>query len=473
MSLNQLVGETADPSNTPTRRGLPSWLLPVGLLIGFLFLFAILFGQKLLPAQSVRTAPVVTLRLGDSQPSSMGNEQASRLVQPSQLLFQASGWLEPDPYPVIVPTLVNGVVDEVHVLEGDSVTEGQLLATLVDDDARLALKKAERALETMRARIAAHCSKVPEVHARLDSARSQVLAQKATLDELQDQLDRLRSLPKGASSAQDLTRAALQVERQEAVVAEVQSAIPRLNAELETIDFERVAMGQQFQELEADVEIAQLALDRHRITSPVSGRVLELHAGPGRKRMLDMDDPDSATIVSLYLPTQMQARIDVPLNEAAALGVGQPVELVTDLLPDTTFRGVVTRITGEADIQRNTLQAKVALENPDDRLRPEMLMRAKFYSIALEGEGDEQAPAPNGRLTLLAPTPALFDINGDAAKAWVVGPDNEAEQRNLQLGDIVRDDHRQVLSGLRSGEQLILPPYQNLQTGTRVQPSES
>ncbi|NIP97960.1 MAG: HlyD family secretion protein, partial [Akkermansiaceae bacterium] len=87
----------------------------------------------------------------------------------------------------------------------------------------------------------------------------------------------------------------------------------------------------------------------------IDGIILHLHAAPGKKRMLTADDPTSALIVELYDPQKLQARIDVPLSEAAGLRVGQPVRLSTDLLPDARFNGEVTRIVGEADLQRNTL----------------------------------------------------------------------------------------------------------------------
>ena len=63
------------------------------------------------------------------------------------VLFQASGWIEPDPYPTRVPSLYDGIVDEVFVLEGDTVKKGQKLVSLVNDDARLALKFAQAQLD--------------------------------------------------------------------------------------------------------------------------------------------------------------------------------------------------------------------------------------------------------------------------------------------------------------------------------------
>ena len=48
---------------------------------------------------------------------------------------QASGWVEPDPYPVAVTALTEGVVAEVLVLEGQAVKKGQTVARMVSDDA--------------------------------------------------------------------------------------------------------------------------------------------------------------------------------------------------------------------------------------------------------------------------------------------------------------------------------------------------
>ena len=85
---------------------------------------------------------------------------------------------------------------------------------------------------------------------------------------------------------------------------------------------------------------------------------------------------------------KLQARIDVPLSEASKLFIGQEVEIACSMLPDTHFKGKLSRILGEADFQRNTLQVKVQILDPDLRLRPEMLCRAKFFSQKKNRRGD-------------------------------------------------------------------------------------
>ena len=62
MPLEQLASLRSPQEPTTGRRGLPPALLPVGLLVAFVLVFGLMFGSRLLPAQDVTTAPVVTVR---------------------------------------------------------------------------------------------------------------------------------------------------------------------------------------------------------------------------------------------------------------------------------------------------------------------------------------------------------------------------------------------------------------------------
>lgn len=477
MSLDTLSRKNTPPSSGressgPRRKRSLAWLLPVGLLLGFLVILALLFGDRLVPALPVETVSVVTIRA--TIPSAEDRENESSVTDPQTvgkgaLLFQASGWIEPDPYITYVPTLTNGVVDEVRVLEGQTVRKGELLATLIDEDAQLDLREAERKYVSLEKKIAAHCTGFEIIEAETVAARKTIEALEAQLSEARDTLSRLTQLSEGAVSRQQIVQARLAVERQAAMRAEAQAALPQLEARKTQLSSEKESMLASLDELEAARDRAQLALDRTRITSPMDGVVLHLHAAPGKKRMINVESEKSAVIVELYDPNSLQARIDVALNEAAALFVGQPVELISDLLPNTTFSGRVTRITGQADLQRNTLQVKVAIEDPDERLRPEMLVRAKFFESG-DGAGPSQASADAaGRYQLYLPEEAL--VGEDAV--WVVSPEKTARKRQVELGQDRKDGHRLILDGLRSGEPVILPPHDQLEEGMRISPNPS
>ena len=71
------------------------------------------------------------------------------------------------------------------------------------------------------------------------------------------------------------------------------------------------------------------------------------------------------------------------------------------------------------------------------------------------------------RLTLFAPTEAIFDRNQNSARAWVV-EDNRAQLRTLTLGSREREQHLHVLEGLQPGDRVILPPFDEIKDGERV-----
>ena len=468
MSLDALTQKRPEDSpagsSRPRRRRSLAWLLPVFLLLGFILILALLFGGRLWPALKVETAKVVTLRSANETLSVEASDPPAEIAN-GKLLFQASGWVEPDPYITFVPTLVNGVIDTVEVLEGQAVRKGDLLATLIDEDAVLNLREASRRYVSLDKKIVAHCTGFEIFAAEITSSRKKAEAIRAQLNEARDNLTRLEQLSEGAVSRQKRVQARLAVARQEAMLAETEAEIPRLEAQKLQLTSEKESMLANLDELETAQDRAQLALDRTKIFAPIDGIVLHLHAAPGKKRMLDMESEKSAVIVELYQPQHLQARIDVPLNEAAALRIGQAVELVSELLPETTFTGRVTRITGSADLQRNTLQAKVGIDNPDARLRPEMLMRAKFFASG-KREGTA-AGGGSGRFSLFVPEAALVD----GSSVWVVSPESLAEKRGIETGGEVRDGHRLVTKGLRSGETVILPPHDELEEGIRVEAS--
>lgn len=473
-ALKNLTDSTLSYDNRPrTRRGpsLPSWLLPVVLFSGFFLVLLVLFGERMLPATEVRVAPVVTIRsdrpLVEVTSPNRSPETSGNQSQKGALLFQASGWVEPDPFPISVSTLVGGIVEEVFVLEGESVTKDQVLARLVDEDAVLDLDEKKARVETLKNQIAAEEARIPFVAAKRTGSESNVASERSRLAELQDRLERLRSLPRGSIPAVEVKASELQVEQQKAKLARAESDIPSVDSELEMVQRDIAAMRSLLREAEVAQAKAKLAFDRHTIRAPMDGIILHLHAAPGAKRMIHMDDPKSGYIVELFDPDKLQARIDVPLSEAASLAVGQPVEMTTDLLPNAVLEGGVTRITGSADLQRNTLQVKVRITEPDPRLRPEMLVRGKFYPVPQPRHSTDMpertVPATSTRLVIFVPGEAIKDD-----RVWVVSKDERAEIREIEIGDETRDGHQLVTGGVRSGERVILPPHKGLKPGDRI-----
>jgi len=444
---------------------LAAWWLPVGLLLGFALLFALLFRDRLLPAREVRVVVAMAIADDDSRATTAARTTGTA---DGRLLFQASGWLEPDPLPIRATALAGGVVAEVHVLEGQLVEAGEPLATLIDEDARLARDMSASELAMKLAEFDAHCVEVQTSLQKLTAEQAGLKQAKAAVEEATDRFDRLTRGPAAATTESERVAARLEKIRREAAVEIFEARIREISWDFNRIAYETLAHHHGIEAARTALAEAELNLHRTRITAPVSGRVMRLLASPGEKKMLGMDDMDSATVAMLYDPGKLQIRVDVPLADAADLTVGQRARVRCSLLPNAVFEGEVTRIAGEADIQRNTLQAKVRVIDPDDRLRPEMICRVEFLesTTRLEATGDANA---GDALTVFIPQSAL----ADDARVWICDPEtSRVEPRDVNATNDVRDGWLRLESGVNPGEWVIDDPaISTLNPGQRVRPS--
>ena len=409
-----------------------------------------MFGGRLLPAPDVEVAVVLASVMHEPAESSA----------PGDLLFQASGWIEPDPYPSKATALIDGVVESVAVLEGQQVTQGELIATLVDADARLALAVAEQERRSLISEREAHLASIATAEKRLLAARAHVEAAGTLRDEAADQLARFERIPRAAIPASDLISARFRLSRENSLKRVMEVGGEEQEAEIHRLKLESQVKADRIAAAALAVAQAELALSRTRIYAPISGRILRLHAAPGQKKMLADDAAESSTLAILYDPARLQVRVDVPLADAAGLQVGQAARVRCSLFPDRVFQGELTRITGEADLQRNTLQAKVRILDPDERLRPEMLCRVEFLG------GDRAVAGQATQLATWVPESAVAD-----GQLWLCDPESKkVQKRSIQAAGETRDGFTRIAHGVRPGEWVVLAP-QGLRDGQRVNPS--
>jgi multidrug resistance efflux pump len=430
------------PGQSPVRR-IPAWVIPLAIVAGFASLFLALFRDRLLPAADVEVAMVLATLADSAAPVvAMGNSSDGGM------LFQASGWIEPDPLPVKATSLVDGVVETVNVLEGQAVKKGEPLATLISEDARLVLATAEQNHHTLLSTRNAHLAAVASARKKLEGAQAMAMSAETLRDEAADRLARFKRISPGAFPEQEIVSARLRVDREEAQLRVAAATTAEAEAEIERLELETRVRENDIRAAAIEVEKAKLALSRTVIPAPIDGRVLRLLAAPGQKKMLQDNDMESSTIAILYHPAKLQVRVDVPLADAAGLQIGQAARIRCSLLPDRFFSGTVTRITGEADLQRNTLQAKVSITDPVDQLRPEMLCRVEFLGVAPTGSASSQA------ITTWIPEAAAND-----GIAWVCDPESKRlSKRAIKKTTETRDGFLRVSEGLRPGEWVVISP---------------
>ena len=436
-------------------------------------------------------------------------EQATR--DAGGVAVQAPGWIEADPFDIFVSALTDGVIKEILVLEGDRVVAEQEIARLHDEEAVIEVAR----LEAQAKEHQAHLEKAKAVfqaaetefrelidldqmvavtraeESRLAAVLAGFPAKRATLEatraEKTDEYERKRrvvesgAVPAGAVErlririqAIDAQLEALDAE-EDAARASREAAAARLDAAVrsrelmidETLALESARVGIDIERshldgVKASLDTARLRLERCTIRTPVDGVVIERLTSPG-SRVSFGDGPHTAHVIHIYDPEKLQVRADIPLADAAKVGVGQAAEIVVDLLPDTVFQGVVTRFVHRADIAKNTIEAKVRIIDPSPLLKPDMLARVRILETGAAGS----TSTIRTRTRVFAPLDAVQD-----GFAWVVG-DREGDRgiamrRTVEIGERIADGWIEIVDGLRPGDLIIVDETPNPDEPIRV-----
>lgn len=500
--LDRGVGSTA--ARKPRRRQsrgrlLARVVLPGLILVGFVAMAGWAARDLLRPVKRVTVVPVVV--------------RQAEIRQAGTPLFQAAGWVEPCPTATYVSSLASGVVEELLVVAGQEVQAGETIARLVEVDTRLAVEGAKADLTLAEAAVAqAHAeataaqqlyemplprqaslaeaeAQLAEAEAELAALPSQVAAAEARLRFARQSLENRRAA-KGSVAGRLLQESESEADRAAAELAGMttrQETLPRQVAalrsrrdtlaqqlELRIEEQKRVTLAEadlqaaeaRRRRAEIALEAAELRLTRMTITSPMNGRVLALLAGPGTfvTGQEAQSNPQASAVVSLYDPAQLQVRADVRLEDVPRVTPGQPV-VVKTAASSEPIEGIVLEATSSANIQKNTLEVKVALESPPPAIRPEMLVKATFLAPPTD---EPRSSEEEKRERILVPR-RLVEGDGAARVVWVAAADGTAQRRSVTLGEAGTEDLVEVTDGLWPTDRLIAGGRESLEDGDRVE----
>ena len=503
VDLSQLAvdrgGRGARGSPGPRRHLVSRYVLPGALILGVLVLMAWAARDLLSPPRRVTVVPVFATQ--------------AEVRQEGTPVFKAAGWIEPRPTPVRVAALAPGVVEQLLVVEDQPVKAGEPIAELVKDDARLANQRAQADLklreaeqQAARATLAAAKTRLEQpVHleAGLAEAEAELAAVETQLANLpfetrraEANLDYAKSNYEAKASAGDVVKgraveeARSQYESVRALVEELRGRVTSLEKHKSALARRRDALAKQLElraderrakeEAEADLQAAaarlqqaQVALaeaklqsDRMTVRSTIDGRVLHLVARPGSRLMTGRGDEgshDGSTVVTLYRPDMLQVRVDVRFEDLPRVGLGQTVSIESPAVP-LPLSGEVLFLSSEADIQKNTLEVKVAVHRPPSVLKPQMLVEVTF----LAPKSPKRDATPSDRLRLFVPQRLVL---GDDGGAFVWAADQSAgvaRRTPVELGAAGPHGLVEVTRGLNVTSRIIASGHNDLRDGQRI-----
>jgi membrane fusion protein, multidrug efflux system len=226
----------------------------------------------------------------------------------------------------------------------------------------------------------------------------------------------------------------------------------------------------QVQAAEAQVQSSKINLDYTDIRSPIDGKIGRTAVTEG-----NVVGPGSGvltTIVSqdpMYVTFPVSVRAGLELRERYATQGGFKAVLIKVRLPDGRLYGEI----GKLDFVSNTIAQNTdtftlrgAIPNPtlhDPSITGgpvRELTDGEFVTVMLEGVHPVEVLA-------IPRSAVLSDQQGDYV--FVVGPDNKAEQRRIQLGQST-STMAAVISGLSLGDKVIVEGLQRVRPGQPVSP---
>lgn len=298
---------------------------------------------------------------------------------------------------------IGGQIANLPVKEGDSVTAGQLLLELWNEDlvAQNALAESEA--------IAA------ESRAKATCLQAQVARREA---------NRLLKLRKtGAASEEQADKAET---RAKALLADCS------------------AMKTAVESKRAQVGVVRANLDRTRLTAPFSGIIAQING--------ELNEYVTPSPIGIATPPAVDIvdtscfYLTAPIDEvdAAAIAVGLKARISIDAFGDKHFTGRVRRIAPyvlDREKQARTVDVEVDFTQPED-----------FKNLLAGYSADVEIILDSRPNTLRIPTHAILD----GKRVYVFQPERRRiKERKIQVG-ISNWEYTEVISGLKSGEFVVI-----------------
>lgn len=191
------------------------------------------------------------------------------------------------------------------------------------------------------------------------------------------------------------------------------------------------------------------SVDRVPLMSPARGIVLTVSAAPGEfSKSLDNADP----LITIADLSTIWVVGDVYEKDISKVEPGKPVSVTFDAYPGQQWSGHIESLSGALDPATRTLKVRVALQNVNQRLKPEM-----FATIHVSIGKHNAIVVPSSAVIHEGQTTTVFVANN-----------GKSEQRSVTIGQAV-DGKVEITSGLQVGQQIAVDGAELLTGGADQQ----
>ncbi|HEV7325099.1 MAG TPA: efflux RND transporter periplasmic adaptor subunit [Bosea sp. (in: a-proteobacteria)] len=385
---------------------------------------------------------------------------------------------------VVVGSQLSGQIVEILADYNSQVKAGQVVARLNSDQIKTRRDAAAADLQQARADLVVK-------RAQLDRAKVARTKANSTVNDLEAQRDRTRAqladakrtfdrqnelFTRGAGAQQGLDSARTQVEIQTATLASNEAQIASLQAEIAGLDADIALAQGQVQSGEAliaqrDAKLKDILIDLERteIRSPVDGVVVQRQVDLGQTVAASLSAPVLFQIAQDLRTIDIYANIDEA--DVGRLKVDQDVSFSVNAYPNRTFQGKVQMVRLGAQTIQNvvTYTGVVRVSNRDLALLPGMTANLQIVT----DDRQDVLRVPNAALrfrplggptALPAPAPAEAQATRGAGGGRAAGalrerieeevqPTPEQKQAIAAIMSEQRAAGRQAVAGLSEDER--------------------
>ncbi|MGA7934681.1 MAG: biotin/lipoyl-binding protein [Kovacikia sp.] len=392
---------------------------------------------------------VISQQLGSK--AELSTDQRPKVVPVERMdlaiTVSANGIVEPEQVVNVSPKTA-GILTQLLVKEGDSVTQGQAIARMDDSSLQGQLTQAQGQLAKARADLekALAGNRTEEIA----QAKARVISAQAEANQTAADLRRNQSLYEaGAISQQTYEKARTANATAQANLAEVQQALALSQAGSRTEEI--AAARAQARSALGTLETIQSQINDTIIRAAFNGTVSRKYADPGAfvtptTAGSSVSSATSSSILALASTNRVVANVSE--TSIAKIRIGQTATITADAYPGKTFRGKVSQIATQAIVQQNvtSFEVKVAL----DPIAAKQLRSGMNVSVKFNVGSVTQA--------MTIPTIAVNREN-NVTGVYVGAPDQPPRFIPITTGTTL-NDRTEVKSGLTGTEHILLqaPP---------------
>jgi len=237
---------------------------------------------------------------------------------------------------ISIASHIAGYVQSIPVRDNETVKQGQLVATIRDDDYRAKVASAEAAVATAQSAVDVLANQAVLQNQKIAAASAEVRAAEAGLVQTRLQHARQRALiGDGTTSERELESAEADEDRLQAARDQKAAELAAEQQMLQVIRTEGLEAQQTVKTKEAELELARIDLGYTRIVSPAAGQLAERASLPG-------EYVTPGTKIGLVVPLpNVWVVANFRESQMAHMYPGQPAVVTVDSVPETRFRGTV------------------------------------------------------------------------------------------------------------------------------------